>query len=265
MPPRSRWDANWTPPDRDFFPQGQGVISICRWTTEWQSLVDGSGHKDDEVRVESKGGATGVSADLTASPQGAPSVSCRTSISLPAPQVDANHASSSADTDQQTLSVNATDFSLSNDVPPKRSELIFFHVSFADGARSHTKTRRRKTRSMPEDASLVTPQHIKKSCDTDSERYDKLQADEWTAAVDIQRVLCRGCGGTTLLDQREGMRYYPGAWNKHRGRCRKIKSGKGLEGADHARAVYAFWNPQAGVEADNRTKRTARKSRVKPY
>ncbi|KAG1750716.1 hypothetical protein EDB19DRAFT_1676582 [Suillus lakei] len=52
---------------------------------------------------------------------------------------------------------------------------------------------------------------------TEGERKEKLENDQYTEDVQPTSVRCRGCQKTIRLDRRS--RYYPGLWDKHRGKC----------------------------------------------
>lgn len=67
---------------------------------------------------------------------------------------------------------------------------------------------------------------VKKTARKEAERRAVLENDVWTGLVDPNRVVCRGCGNTIKLDARS--RYYPGLWEKHRGRCEGVKRGMPL-------------------------------------
>jgi hypothetical protein len=54
----------------------------------------------------------------------------------------------------------------------------------------------------------------------EGERKEYLENDEYTANVRPRSVKCRGCGKVIRLDKRS--RYYPGLWDKHRGKCPAI-------------------------------------------
>lgn len=54
----------------------------------------------------------------------------------------------------------------------------------------------------------------------EGERKAYLENDEYTANVRPRSVKCRGCGKVIRLDKRS--RYYPGLWDKHRGKCPTI-------------------------------------------
>jgi hypothetical protein len=55
---------------------------------------------------------------------------------------------------------------------------------------------------------------------TEDERKETLEIDEYTDHVQPTSVRCRGCDKVICLDKRS--RYYPGLWVKHRGKCRGI-------------------------------------------
>ncbi|KAG1734114.1 hypothetical protein EDB19DRAFT_1728259 [Suillus lakei] len=52
---------------------------------------------------------------------------------------------------------------------------------------------------------------------TEDERKEGLENDQYTEDVQPTSVRCRGCQKTIKLDRRS--RYYPGLWDKHRGKC----------------------------------------------
>ncbi|KAJ7458713.1 hypothetical protein B0H11DRAFT_2317802 [Mycena galericulata] len=66
----------------------------------------------------------------------------------------------------------------------------------------------------------------RKTVRTVGERKSLLENDPWIGLVDVARVVCRGCGEEISLDKRS--MYYPGLWEKHRGRCPQIKAGERL-------------------------------------
>ncbi|KAF8873149.1 hypothetical protein BD779DRAFT_1477162 [Infundibulicybe gibba] len=53
-------------------------------------------------------------------------------------------------------------------------------------------------------------------------RIDYLRKDRWTVGVMATTVQCAGCGKTVRLDGRS--EYYPGLWDKHKGKCKGIQS-----------------------------------------
>ncbi|KAG6829220.1 hypothetical protein H0H92_005285 [Tricholoma furcatifolium] len=57
-------------------------------------------------------------------------------------------------------------------------------------------------------------------------RRQKLEDDEWTVNVQPKSVRCQACSRNITLDSRR--MYYPTNWNRHRGRCRKIKTLTGV-------------------------------------
>jgi len=57
----------------------------------------------------------------------------------------------------------------------------------------------------------------------EAKRFNELQNDEYIASFTEARVICAGCHKSIKLDTRDGARYYPGFWVKHRGRCKIIR------------------------------------------
>ncbi|KAG1780954.1 hypothetical protein EV702DRAFT_1076529 [Suillus placidus] len=51
----------------------------------------------------------------------------------------------------------------------------------------------------------------------EDERKQELEDDEYTEDVQFTSVRCCGCQKVISLDKRR--RYYPGLWDKHRGKC----------------------------------------------
>ncbi|KAG1781570.1 hypothetical protein EV702DRAFT_593886 [Suillus placidus] len=67
----------------------------------------------------------------------------------------------------------------------------------------------------------------------EDERIETLENDGYTDDVQPTSVRCRGCNNVICLDKR--FRYYPGLWNKHRGKCRgilKLENDKLTSGRD---------------------------------
>ncbi|KAJ7779497.1 hypothetical protein DFH07DRAFT_1056013 [Mycena maculata] len=77
----------------------------------------------------------------------------------------------------------------------------------------------------------------KKTARKEAERKAVLVNDPWTGLVEYYRVVCRGCGNTIMLDARS--RFYPGLWEKHRGRCDGVKSGEPLPD------LMIAWDPKS--------------------
>jgi len=72
-------------------------------------------------------------------------------------------------------------------------------------------------------ASPTTPTHRvqkgKRQCE--AKRINTLQNDEYVESFTGARVICAACHKSIKLDTRDGARFYPGFWLKHRGRCKK--------------------------------------------
>jgi len=72
-------------------------------------------------------------------------------------------------------------------------------------------------------ASPTTPTHRvqkgKRQCE--AKRINTLQNDEYVESFTGTRVICVACHKSIKLDTRDGARFYPGFWLKHRGRCKK--------------------------------------------
>ncbi|KAJ7132554.1 hypothetical protein C8R44DRAFT_731210 [Mycena epipterygia] len=69
----------------------------------------------------------------------------------------------------------------------------------------------------------AAPRKPKKTARKEDERRALLVNDPWTLTVELNHVICRGCERSIKLDGRS--RYYPGLWQKHRGRCPGIQQG----------------------------------------
>jgi len=57
----------------------------------------------------------------------------------------------------------------------------------------------------------------------EKERKKVLQDDKFILSFKDTWVTCRGCGKIIKLDSRNGARYYPGFWEKHKKRCDGVK------------------------------------------
>jgi len=55
----------------------------------------------------------------------------------------------------------------------------------------------------------------------EAKRISVLQNDEYVESFSGARVICAACHKSIKLDTRDGARFYPGFWLKHRGRCKK--------------------------------------------
>jgi len=56
------------------------------------------------------------------------------------------------------------------------------------------------------------------------ERHDKLKNDEYVLSFTATRVKCAGCLKEIKLDSRDGARFYPGFWQRHKRRCKGVKN-----------------------------------------
>jgi len=57
----------------------------------------------------------------------------------------------------------------------------------------------------------------------EAKRIKSLQNDEYVDSFTEARANCAGCKKSIKLDTRDGARFYPGFWLKHRGRCKKVE------------------------------------------
>ncbi|KAG1872068.1 hypothetical protein C8R48DRAFT_696668 [Suillus tomentosus] len=86
---------------------------------------------------------------------------------------------------------------------------------------------------------------------TEDERKEDLENDEYTDDVQPTSVRCRGCSKIICLDKRS--RYYPGLWIKHRGKCRgilKLENDKLTSRRDWFRSSHPEWRPPAASSID---------------
>ncbi|KAJ7116860.1 hypothetical protein C8R44DRAFT_738733 [Mycena epipterygia] len=100
----------------------------------------------------------------------------------------------------------------------------------------------------------AAPRKPKKTARKEDERRALLVNDPWTLAVELNHVVCRGCERSIKLDGRS--RYYPGLWQKHRGRCPGIQEGREMGKAK----VKSVWLLGVRVLTGLQTQRMKRSS-----
>ena len=56
----------------------------------------------------------------------------------------------------------------------------------------------------------------------EEDRIKLMQNDKFIVSFTEARVICAGCQQSIKLDTRNGARYYPGLWVRHRGICKSV-------------------------------------------
>ncbi|KAJ7110706.1 hypothetical protein C8R43DRAFT_1041989 [Mycena crocata] len=90
-----------------------------------------------------------------------------------------------------------------------------------DAKKKSTKPRKNNPKQPPPSTTDDPKPKEKKTSSTVAERIAGLKADRWVCSFTRGTVVCGGCKRTIKTDSRSN--YYPGLWNKHVGRCRKIQ------------------------------------------
>jgi len=70
----------------------------------------------------------------------------------------------------------------------------------------------------PPEIPITSP--VRKTRRSEGERIKIFQEDQLVLSFGRTWVKCRGCGKTIKLDSRNGARYYPSFWQKHKKKCK---------------------------------------------